>query len=117
MPAENQNVHVPKGDSHLIPVTIKNQNDGLKPLNLDGAEIIWEVYQEPMHKLILNKNSTANPEEVKITSAADGVASILITEAESSSLGIGVSYIHYVRIKDTLGQKTTVTRGKLFIEK
>lgn len=115
MAVEGQNIRVYQGDAEKVKVIIQNQQDSLKPLLLDGVEVIWELYQEPFHKKLLTKSSIDNV--IQIPEPSEGVAYIIITEADTSALKIGGDYAHYVKIKDTFGQKTTVSTGKLFIEK
>jgi hypothetical protein len=115
MPAENQHIHIQQGDSQKVNVPILNQQDGLKSLNLAGSEVIWELYQEPYHKLLISKSSRVET-EIRIVSTSEGIAQILISEADTSGLKVGAKYSHYLRVKDTFGQKSTVTKGTLFIE-
>lgn len=114
MAIEGQNISVYQGDAEKVKVIIDNQQDGLKPLNLDGVEVIWEVYQEPFHRKLITKSSTDGA--IKISSPSEGVAYITITEADTLGLKMGITYSHYVKIKDTFGQKTTVATGKLIIK-
>lgn len=115
MPAENQHIHIEQGDARKVNIPILNQNDGLKPLNLAGSEVIWELYLEPAHKKLLSKSS-ASSDEVKIVDASEGIVQVLITEANTTSLKVGASYSHYLRVVDTFLQTSTVTKGKVFIE-
>jgi hypothetical protein len=114
MAVEGQNIYVYKGDSERVKAVISNAQDSMNPLNLDGTEVIWELYHEPFHKLLLSKTSMDGT--IQISSPSEGVAYIDITEADTQSLAAGGNYIHYVKVKDTFGKKQTVTTGKLFIQ-
>jgi len=114
MAVEGQNLYVTQGDDEKVKVIIDNSQDNLKPLNLDGVEVIWELYAEPFHKLVLSKSSKT--EGITISSPSEGIAYITVSEADTLGLKVGGQYSHRVRIVDTFGQKTTVSKGDVIVK-
>lgn len=114
MPAENQNFTIYAGDTHTLAIPVKDQDNGLQPLNLAGAELSWHLYREPHHIEILSKTTEAG--YIKIISASEGRVEIEIMPADTESLKAGGDYTHALKVRDSLGRRSTVTTGKMTVK-
>lgn len=113
--AVEKDIRIEQGDSKKLIGTLSSAQDGMKVLNLVDAEVIWELYQEPHHKKLITKSSTDSADVIIVT-ASEGLIHIIIQDSETSALKAGGDYKYYIRVKDSFGQTSTVTKGRLFIE-
>lgn len=103
------------GDAKRLNPVIIETKEGRR-VNLEGFEVLWNVYRTNGIRPILTKTSKNAPEErgVVILNMEHGVLCIYINSQDTRSLGPG-RYYHDIQIVDSQGQTTTVASGVLII--
>lgn len=103
MTATNQNFTLTQGDSFSITVnSFKQDNSPLVPVSAS-----WEVREKEQSTPILIL------EELQINGNAVGID----LQPEETDLFTGSSYLHWLRIVDENGNKSTITKGTMKVER
>ena len=111
---EKQNVSVYAGDSHNIRAGILDQDNGLKPLQLAGAELTWILYREPHSQEVLTKTTEAGG--IIVEDASEGRIVVKLLATDTAPLKPGTAYRHVLKVRDSLNQVTTVLTGDFRIK-
>lgn len=111
----DQDVTVPKGDDVSIRVTITDSPDGGgSAIDLTGSNVEWVLKSYPDSSTeILSEDSDSG--SITLTDAANGVATLTLTDTETSTLDRGVVYHHEFDVVDSAGLRSTVCVGEFSV--
>lgn len=115
MTARNQNFEVHKGDSHVLAITVINQDDGLKRLSLVDRSVSWYLYKEPHHIPVIEKHSDETS-DVNIVDASEGYLKVELSTKDTAKLSHSTQYTHALKVRDSVGHVVTVLTGNVEVK-
>jgi hypothetical protein len=109
-----QDFTVDAGRDYGVTVAI-TEDDNETALDLTDCDLAWAVSRAPGQTALISKTS-ADADEIEITSAAEGEATIYLVPADTEDFG-GLTCEHELVVTDAAGAESTVLRGLITINK
>lgn len=103
-----------KGESRELQIS-NWDNDENEPLQLEGATIQFELYREPTHTLILQKDNTGL--SVSVIDYVNGIVQVALTSSDTQFLVFGNTYVYYLRVTNSENQVGVTAKGTLNLTK
>lgn len=108
MTIDNQDVGVYSGDSFEVIIDVTEDGSAR---DLSGSSVEWAISDKPGSAEVLDQSDTGV--DASITDAGNGEVTITVDEGVTDDLR--KSYSHELRVTDSSGRKSVVTRGLLTI--
>lgn len=102
-----QEILIYRGDNRTIPVTV---TDDAGAVNLTGASIRFSVKKRKKDTDYIIKKSEADPAEINVTDAINGLFEIYIVPDDTQDLSI-TTYYFDIEITDSTGKTYTISMG------
>ena len=108
MASRNQDFRIHAGDSKLISVTVRDEDDALQ--DLTGATIAWQMAKTPRGPAEISKSTGGSG----ITLGGTGIFNVSLDP--SDTVGFSGLYYHEAQVTDVTSNVTTVTTGTVYVE-